>query len=170
MMVILDCDIASTLAKVDGIWLLKRAFRSSEICITNSVYIELLRAKQAGFSFPDRIFESMPVILMEEGEAELFRSLSQKSFIHFGEAEALSIAKSRGAVFLTNDSRLARFCEEEGILILNLRDLLTFIALNGIVNYSEMDELIRDIEIKDNAFVKDKASIIGQLRKNSERK
>jgi len=31
MMVVLDCDIASTLAKVNGLALLKRAFQSSEI-------------------------------------------------------------------------------------------------------------------------------------------
>jgi hypothetical protein len=43
--IILDCDMASLLAKVDKIALLKRAFPDSEIFITNSVYIELLRAK-----------------------------------------------------------------------------------------------------------------------------
>lgn len=66
MMVVLDCDIASTLAKVNGLALLKKAFQSSEIYITNAVYIELLRAKQAGFSFPDRIFDSIPVIQCQQ--------------------------------------------------------------------------------------------------------
>jgi hypothetical protein len=54
MMVILDCDTASTLAKVDRLYLLKKAFSKADIWITNSVYIELLRAKKAVFSFPDK--------------------------------------------------------------------------------------------------------------------
>jgi hypothetical protein len=45
MMVILDCDIASTLAKVDRLCLLKTVFQDADICITNFVYLELLRAK-----------------------------------------------------------------------------------------------------------------------------
>ena len=45
--IILDCDIASCLAKVDRVDLLKKAFLDSDIYITNSVYIELLRAKLA---------------------------------------------------------------------------------------------------------------------------
>ena len=61
-MIILDCDIASCLAKIDRMDLLWAAFPDSEAYITESVSIELLRASQAGFSFPDRIFKSIPVI------------------------------------------------------------------------------------------------------------
>ena len=52
-MVILDCDIASCLAKIDKIDLLGSAFPDFEVYITESVSIELLRASQAGYSFPD---------------------------------------------------------------------------------------------------------------------
>jgi len=47
-MLILDCDIASTLAKVDKIDLLSKVFSHTKICITISVYTELIRAKRAG--------------------------------------------------------------------------------------------------------------------------
>ncbi len=67
MMVILDCDIVSTLAKVDRICLLKKVFPEADIRITNSVYMELIRAKNAGFSFADEVFKSIPVVLMEPG-------------------------------------------------------------------------------------------------------
>lgn len=143
--------------------MLKKAFPDADIRITNSVYIELLRANKAGFSFPDSIFESIPVILMEEKELELFQSFSKKTFIHFGEAEALSIAKNRKSVFLTNDSRLSGFCEEEGILMLNLRDFLYLIAIKGVLTHSEMKVLLREIETKDNTFIKDKASILKEF-------
>jgi len=47
-MFILDCDIASTFAKIDRVGLLNKTF-SSNVHITNSVHIELMRAKEMGF-------------------------------------------------------------------------------------------------------------------------
>ena len=71
MLVILDCDIASIFAKIDRIALLKKAFPKSDICITNSVYTELLRAKRIGFSFPDRIFDKVGLFDTKLGIREL---------------------------------------------------------------------------------------------------
>mgnify|MGYP001418873387 FL=1 len=51
-MIIIDCDVASMLAKVDRIDILSKAFPDANFCITNSVYAELMRAKRAGYSFP----------------------------------------------------------------------------------------------------------------------
>ena len=48
MMVLVDCDVASTMAKIDRINLLKEAFPDADICITSSVYSELSRAKDDG--------------------------------------------------------------------------------------------------------------------------
>ncbi len=56
MIILLDCDIASTFSKIEKIQLLKETFTKSDLCITGSVYTELLRAKQIGFSFPNKIF------------------------------------------------------------------------------------------------------------------
>ncbi len=85
--IILDCDIASSLAKVDRLDLLERAFPDSNIFITESVYIELSRAKQAGFSFPDKIFKAMPIISLDQKEREMIHEVSQDRSIHFGESE-----------------------------------------------------------------------------------
>ncbi len=161
--VILDCDIASCLAKVDKVDLLKRAFLDSDIYITNSVYIELLRAKQAGFSFPDRIFESIPVISLNQDEIETLQELSSKRLIHFGESEGISIAKNRGAIFLTNDSKVVRYCKEIGIDVLDLKDILLLLAIRRMVTHTEMIDLIQDIEAKDNTVIKDKTSILDRL-------
>lgn len=82
MLVILDCDIASTFAKIDRIALLKKAFPKSDIRITNSVYTELLRAKRMVFSFPDIIFDNIMQIALKEEEIEYFRRFSQDKRIH----------------------------------------------------------------------------------------
>ena len=56
--VVLDCDVTSTFAKVNRIDLLEKLFSDAKLVITASVYNELLKVKQYGFDFPDRIMES----------------------------------------------------------------------------------------------------------------
>ena len=53
--VILDCDLISTFAKVSKIGLLEEIFPNSRMLITTSVYNELLKVKEYGFDFPDKI-------------------------------------------------------------------------------------------------------------------
>ena len=141
MSVILDCDIASTFAKIDRIDLLKKIFPKSDICITNSVYTEVLHAKRIGFSFPDKIFDTVKQIALLE-------------------AKGLAIAKIRDAIFLTNDSLVVRFCEENEIKVLDLKDVLTLIGEKGVVTRKEMLDILRDIEVKDNTIVKGKEEIL----------
>jgi predicted nucleic acid-binding protein len=156
----MDCDIASTFAKIDRIALLKKAFPKSDICITNSVYTELLRAKRIGFSFPDKILDDVMQIALRAEEIEYFRMFSQDDRIHAGEAEGLAIAKVRSAVFLTNDSQVVRFCEENGIKVMDLKDVLMVIGEKGIVDKREMAAILTKIELKDNTTIKGKEEVI----------
>jgi predicted nucleic acid-binding protein len=161
--IVLDCDIASSLAKVDRVNLLKSAFPDSDIYITDSVYIELLRAKQAGFSFPDIIIKSIPIISLSQKEREILQEITQNRSIHFGESEGISIAKNRGAIFLTNDLKVVRYCRNMGIDVLDLKDILILLAIRRAVTYSEMKDLMQDLEEKDNTTIKDKSSILDKL-------
>ena len=47
--------------------------------------------------------------------------------------------------------------------MLNLRDFLYLIAIKGVLTHSEMKVLLREIETKDNTFIKDKASILKEF-------
>lgn len=158
-MFLLDCDIASTFAKIGKIDLLKEIF-SSDVYISNSVYIELMRAKDMGFSFPDKIFSSITTITLNDSELVDFQKYSQEKNIHFGEAEGISICKNRDAVFLTNDSIVVKFCEANEIKVLNLKDVLIFIAGNNLVSKAEMIGIVKDIETKDNTVIKNQKDII----------
>jgi hypothetical protein len=104
---------------------------------------------------------------MEQKERELFREITRKSFIHFGEAEGLSIAKSRGAKFFTNDSKVIHFCDETGISAISLLDFLYHIAMKRIVTLDEMMELIRDIGDKDCTIIKNKSFILDEYTETS---
>ena len=162
-MIILDCDIASCLAKIDRIDLLWAAFPDSEVCITESVSIELLRASQAGFSFPDRIFKSIPVISLNQDERIMLHGMPKNRSIHFGEAEGLIISKNRNAIFLTNDIRAVRYCRDNDTKVLDLRDILLILFKKRVLNREEMNDLIRDIEDMNNIIIKDKSSILDNI-------
>jgi predicted nucleic acid-binding protein len=86
----------------------------------------------------------------------VFQALSHERSIHFGEAEGLSIAKNRGAVFLSNDIKVIRFCRVSGISVLGLKDLLALIAAKKVVSLTEMQKILSDISAKDRVFIKSK--------------
>lgn len=167
MLVIVDCDIASTFAKINRIELLEKIFPGASFRITSSVYAELMRSKRAGFSFPAIIFSRFPLISLNDEELEIFKDFSQDKRIHYGEAEGLCICKNRGAVFLTNDSVVVKFCEEKGIKVLDLKDLLLIMAGKGILTRDEMKQLIEEIEKKDNTTIKAKDDILDVYERSS---
>jgi len=160
MLIILDCDIASTFAKIDRVDLLKKTFIKSDFCITSSVYIELLHAKRIGFSFPNKIFDNIVQISLKEEETEHFHRFSEDKRIHPGEAEGVAIAKLRDAVFLTNDSKVVEFCEENEISVLDLKDVLSLICKKELVDKQEMLTILKEIESKDNTIIKEKEDIL----------
>lgn len=132
------------------------------MCITNSVYIELMRAKEMGFSFPDKIFNSITIITLNDSELIDFQKYSQERNIHYGEAEGISICKNRNAVFLTNDSIVVKFCETKGIKVLDLKDMLIFMAGNGLVTKTEMVSILKNIEDKDNTVINSREDILDE--------
>ena len=144
----------SSFAKINRIDLLETLFPDAQLAITASVYNELLKTKEYGFDFLDKIIQSnVGLINMQKEERSVFEDFLQDYRIHLGEAEGITIAKCRDGVFMTNDSRAVRFCEENGVKVLNLKDVLRKIAVDGIVDKGEMLKLIRDIENEDRTYI-----------------
>jgi hypothetical protein len=164
--IIIDCDSASILAKVNRFDILSKAFPGARFYITNSVYVELMRAKRAGYSFPDRVFEHFSVVTMDGDDLKAFQDISKDSTVHDGEAEGLSICREKNATFLTNDRQAIRFAEKCGIDALDMKDLLTLLAIKRVLGCDEMMSLIREIEIRDNTCVKYKDKIMARYERN----
>jgi predicted nucleic acid-binding protein len=151
---VLDCDLISTFAKVHRIDLLERLFSDVQLVITASVYNELLKMKQYGFDFPDKVMQSsIELINIQREERGVFEDFLHDYRVHLGEAEGIAIAKCRKGVFITNDSRAVEVCREKGVKVLNLKDVLRKIAVDKIINKGEMIKLIKDIEDKDKTFI-----------------
>jgi predicted nucleic acid-binding protein len=158
--IILDCDIASTLAKIDKMNLLQEIFTDKRIAIPNAVYVELVEAEKMGFTFPREIFNKIEVTSMNERELNDFKNTAKNQKIHHGEAEGITIAKNRGWVFLTNDSIAVKLCEQMNIAVLDLKDLLKMAARKKIITEAEMIEIFKDIETKDNTVIVEKEEIL----------
>ncbi len=98
-MIIFDTDILSVFAKIKKLELIKRLF--GVIYITPMIREELTVPLEYGYDFPKEILDKSRVIiptLEELGQYNEFKVRLGK-----GEAEAISIAKSRKMLLATND-------------------------------------------------------------------
>ena len=68
MNILCDTDVLSCFAKIKELQLLKQLFPNAVFLISTAVYEELMRCRDAGFSFPDRIFEFTDVTQLNKGE------------------------------------------------------------------------------------------------------
>jgi hypothetical protein len=67
---------------------------------------------------------------------------------------------------LTDDRKVIRFAERNRIAVLDMKDLLTLLAIKRVLGYSEMISLIREIEAKDNICITNKDKILARYLKD----
>ena len=123
--IIFDCDLLSSFAKINRIPLLESLFRGSDLVMSDAVFVEIESVRQHGYNFPEKIKASrIKLTHLKDSEADNLESFIKDPSIHYGEAECLCIAKNRKGILLTNDSVVRKVCEKEGILVLDLKDVL----------------------------------------------
>jgi len=64
---------------------------------------------------------------------------------------------------LTNDSRAVRYCKDNDIKVLDLRDILLLLFKRRALTREEMKDLIRNIEDMDNIIIKDKSELLSLM-------
>jgi predicted nucleic acid-binding protein len=159
MNIVFDTDILSIFAKADAIQYLEKLFSKDHLLITPSVYRELKVPKEFGYDFPDQIFNSkrFELVQLTGGEVEEFKSkLLKAKTVHSGELEAVIIARSRGYMFSSNDTKALEFAVSEEIEVLYLHSILRALWRFVVLTPDEVKELIRKMEIKDNMEIKEK--------------
>ena len=125
------------------------------------MYVELLEAERIGFSFTEKIFNSqIEITTMMGSELNDFKNIVQNKKIHHGEAEGIVIARNRNGIFLTNDRVAVKFCEQNDVAVLDLKDILKVTARKKIVNENEMIKIMKDIEVKDNTVIVERDEIL----------
>jgi predicted nucleic acid-binding protein len=66
-----------------------------------------------------------------------------------GEQESIAIARARGGIELSNESRVAHHGRTYGVPCVRLPDILRALWMEGIVSQQEVQEIIRDLQVKD---------------------
>ena len=61
---------------------------------------------------------------------------------------------------MTNDRIAVRFCEQNDVTVLDLKDILRISARKKIIGETEMIKLIKDVEVKDNTVIVEKDEIL----------
>jgi predicted nucleic acid-binding protein len=146
-----DTDILSMLGKTGSTAILSKLFSKSELLITFEVYNELLRAREAGYDFVDDILaQGFRVMHLDP---DLFKEYEQKKKelknIHAGELTSILLCKKIGMDFATNDNKAKKFCKEYGVEWIDIIDILRLCYLKKLLERSEIEKLISDIEEKD---------------------
>ena len=158
---IFDTDILSMLCKIGRIDLLKKLFPESSLIITFEVYNELLRAKEAGYSFADDILKQQFKVIHLDPDLIREYELKKEGLknLHTGELTSILLCKKMGMDFATNDSRAKRFCKENGVEWLDIVDILRLCYLKHVLDKKEIEEIIRDIEKTDRTRITRKERI-----------
>lgn len=138
---------------------LKESFE--ELKISPSVYEELMRAKRAGYSFVDAIFQNTEIMLLSEMEFKSFRILLEnEKNMHEGECQLIALCRSRKGILLTNDRYVKNYCRENKIEFLDMEEILRAMKLKKILSREGLKKLIEDIEKKDHTIIKSKDDIL----------
>ena len=154
--IILDADMASVFAKIKRLELLKRLFSKHRIVITPEIYEELTTSLDYGYTFPLDIFRYFEVLYPSEEENEEYQKLLiEKRTLGKGELEAISMSKRKGYIFSSIDTAALRFAEENGVETLGLHSILRSLWKSGMQSKDEVEEIVEEIEKKDNTRIKD---------------
>lgn len=156
--VLCDTDILSALAKADSLQLLNIVFPSRQLLISERVRDELQRSVEAGFDFPEKIFELCKTTALTEPELSESEELNSTELSRT-DIKNITIAKKRNLPLVTNDSTLYRRAKEKGAKVFDLRQILKAVYESEKLTREEISEILNRIETRNNTIIKNKEEI-----------
>lgn len=164
MMVVLDTDILSCIAKIKNMKLLERLFPKSKFLISPRTYDEIKEAKDLGYEFVDYILDLIDkkIDVISTRNAERMKEL-EDSGLDFGDITSIALAEEENAILLSNDKKVKK---EAKIDVFNLEDLLSVAIDNHVIkDKDELLSLIENIESKDKVTLRNKSFLIDKAKK-----
>ncbi len=160
-----DTDILSMLGKTGSTALLSKLFSKSELLISFEVYNELLRAREVGYDFVDDILtKGFRVMYLDPDLViEYDQKKEELKNLHTGELTSILLCKKMGMDFATNDNKAKKFCKEYGVEWIDIIDILRLCYLKKLLERSEIEKLISDIEEKDRTRIRKKERIFADI-------
>lgn len=173
MIVVIDADIISCLAKIKKFQLLQKLFREARFIIPQRVYEEIIRAKKEGYGFVDYVLrlindKILDLTSLTSDEILKLKELDENLNLHFGEIEATVLAMRKNAILLSNDNQVKKEIERFnlGIEVFNLEDIIsTLIDVGELTSESDIKQLIDEIETKDRMLIRNKGYLLQKVSK-----
>ncbi len=161
-MILVDCNVISTFAKIKRLELLFKVFNKSKLHISANVFQELMIDKERGYEYTSEIFnrvEEHKIEIVTPTEDELLFIMDMPKSFGSGELDSLAICKTRGAIFLSNERKVINYCQREKIICFDLCDILAALWKYKVLEKGEVVKMIEEIEKKDNVYIPSKARI-----------
>jgi predicted nucleic acid-binding protein len=151
-MILLDTDMLSAVAKIARLPLLFSLLQTTRLYITPGVFGELTHSFNSGRQYAVDVFTliaagRLQIAYLTQEEARLRDTLPVT--LGTGERESIAIARTRQGMVLSNESRVAYCCQQHRVSCLRLPDVLRTLWMEGIVSRQEVQEIVRDLQVKD---------------------
>jgi predicted nucleic acid-binding protein len=151
-MILVDTDILSAMAKIGRIQPLFALLQTPQIHITPGVFGELAHSFNLRRQYAVDIFAliaagQLQIVYLTQEEAAFRDTLP--ATLGAGERESIAIARARGGIVLSNESRVAHHGRTHGVPCVRLPDILRALWVEGIVSQQEVQEIIRDLQVTD---------------------
>lgn len=149
MTIISDTNILSSLAAANALGDLQRLFAHSRLSIPPAVRDELLLAVDRGRTYLAVVVAAIaagdiPVIVLSNEERALQNILPRQ--LNTGECEAIAICQLRHLLLLSNDRRAVRYCQSNGIEVVDLPTILRLLWTRRITSRTDVDRMITRME------------------------
>ncbi len=151
-MILVDTDVISALAKVDGLSLLFPLFNRSSFSITPGVLAELTHSLAMGRPYAETVFAyigdgRLQVMALASAESALRDTLPDT--LGAGERESIAVAKEREGTVISNESRVAHYCRQLNVPCIHLPDILRALWTEGVVSRQDVQTMIEALRVKD---------------------
>jgi len=151
-MILVDTDILSAMAKIGQMHLLFALLQTPRIHIPPGVFGELPHSFNLGRQYAVDVFAliaagQLQIVYLTQEEAAFRDTLP--ATLGAGERESIAIARARSGTVLSNESRVAPHGRTHGVPCVRLPDILRALWMEGIVSQQEVQETIRDLQVKD---------------------
>jgi predicted nucleic acid-binding protein len=160
-----DTNILGTFARVERLELLLDLFGQGGLGVCPAVYAELLAGIREGRFFLQaaiHLIESGRIKLLALDADEIVRREKLPLSLDSGEAESITVCRTRGAAFLTNDRRARNFCLEEGLEVFDLLDVLRALWKLDVCSKRQVRQIVAEIENKEGMVFKHKERIFAR--------
>lgn len=161
-MILLDTNIISTFSKIEKLNLLYDVFNTDTFYISPNVYDEIMMAKNKGYTFVNNVIDllhkkkllQIPLTTNEKVKInQIPLSLSK------GERDSIVICQERKGIIVTNERKVVNYCKKHQIIYFDLGDILKALFLFLNFSRSKLNNLMKEIEEKDNIIISDKNAI-----------